>query len=156
MSGASASVRVAVIDVRVAVPAGAGVEAGMVVLSEEAEPFRLLRIYIGQTEARAIQTAWTGRAPSRPSTWDLLVSTVGLLDATVRRAVVTAVEGERLFYAALEVERDGAVQSIPCRPSDAIAVAVRVPGAEIWVADEVLATAGRLVDGSRPAPVGEQ
>jgi len=148
----SDDVKLALSDVRVAVAVGAGVEAGLMVLREEAEPHRLLRIVIGQPEARAIMTSWSGSLPSRPSTWDLFVSAVAMLDARLDRAVITGVEEQRHFFAAVELERDGQRRVLACRPSDAVALAVRAFGAEIYAHEEVMAAAGVLADGSRPPP----
>ena len=53
----------------------------MVTLQEPEAPYRAVPIVIGQPEARAIQAAWTGQVQRRPSTWDLFVSAIGLLDA---------------------------------------------------------------------------
>ena len=79
----------------------------MVTLREDLSPHRSLSIVIGQPEARAILTAWTGSAPSRPSTWDLLVSAVAALEGRILRAVVTTVEEQRHFFATIDIERDG-------------------------------------------------
>ena len=140
------------VEVRTAVPAGLGVAGGLVVLREEVEPHRFLRIIIGQPEARAIQAAIQGSVPERPGTWDLFVSAVAMLDAQISRVLITAVEEERHFYAALEMEQGGQRRRISCRPSDAIALAVRVPSAGIFAEEEVLAAAGRLADGTAAPP----
>jgi bifunctional DNase/RNase len=139
-------------DVRIAVPAGIGVEAGMVALVEEAEPQRQLRIVVAQPEARAISSAWRGDVPPRPSTWDLLISAVALLEGRVDRAVITAVEEERHWFASIELETPSGRRTLACRPSDAVALALRSWGAGIFAHEEVLASAGVLADGSRPAP----
>ena len=142
-------------DVRLAVPAGPGVEAGMLTLQEESPPGRQLRIVVGQPEARAISSAWKGDVPPRPSTWDLLVSAVALLDGRIDRAVITAVEEQRHWYAQIELARDGEQRSVACRPSDAVALALRSWGAGIFADEEVLVAAGVMPDGSRPgAPAG--
>lgn len=143
-------VKLSVTDVRLAVPAGAGVEAGMVTLSEESPPSRQLRIIVGPAEARAIHSAWTSTVPTRPSTWDLLVSVMAVLDARLDRVVITAVEEERHFFAAIEMDRGGTRTSLACRPSDAVALAMRAFGAGIFTHDHVMAAAGLLPDGSRP------
>lgn len=143
----------AVADVRLAVPAGNGVEAGMVTLQEEGPPQRQLRIVVGRPEARAIRTAWQGEVPPRPSTWDLMVSAVAILDGRIDRAVITAVEEERHWFAAIEFDKDGARRSLACRPSDAVALALRSWGAGIFADEAVLAAAGVLADGSRPRSV---
>lgn len=130
--------KVSVSDVRTAVPTTPGVEAGMVTLREDEPPYRSLSIVIGQPEARAIQAAWTGQVQRRPSTWDLFISAVGLLDGHLDRAVITAVEERRHFYANVEFERDGDRRVLSARPSDAIALALRSYGAEILVAEQVM------------------
>ncbi|HWG72654.1 MAG TPA: bifunctional nuclease family protein [Acidimicrobiales bacterium] len=142
--------RVAVAEVRTAVPSGLGVEAGMMVLREEGEPHRTLRIIMAQPEARAIYAAWHATLPVRPSTWDLFVSAIALLEGRIDRAVITAVEQERHFFAAIELEHAGQRRTISCRPSDAVALALRAHGAEIFADEEVLAAAGRLADGTKP------
>jgi len=138
-----------VADVRVAVPATPGVEAGMVTLQETEVPNRQLDIIIGQPEARAIMAAWSGVVAARPSTWDLLVSTIGILDGRLERAVITAADSEGHFFAVIELERDGARSSLAARPSDALSLALRAPGSEIYVHEDVLATLG--TDGEEPA-----
>jgi len=142
--------KLSVVQVRTAVPASTGAEAGMVVLQEEAYPKRSLRIIIGTPEAKAIHTAWQGTISGRPTTWDVFVSAVALLGATVKRVVITAVEQERHFFAQLELDDEGQTRSLGCRPSDGIALALRAYGAEIVAAEEVLMAAGLLPDGSRP------
>jgi bifunctional DNase/RNase len=137
-------VKVTVSNVRVAVATGPGVEAGMVTLREDLPPHRSLSIVIGQPEARAILTAWTGTAPSRPSTWDLFISAVAMLEGRFVRAVITAVEEQRHFFATVEVERDEQRRVLSARPSDAIALALRAPGAGMYVADAVMVAAGIL------------
>lgn len=137
-------VKVSVSNVRLAVATGPGVEAGMVTLREEQPPHRSLSIVIGQPEARAILTAWTGTAPSRPSTWDLLVSAVAALEGSIVRAVVTAVEEQRHFFATIDIERDGERRVLSARPSDAVALALRAYGADIYVADAVMVEVGTL------------
>ena len=114
----------------------------MVTLREDDPPHRMVPIVIGQPEARAIQSAWTGVTQRRPSTWDLFVSAVAILDGRLDRAVITAVEENRHFYANIEIERDGERRVLAARPSDAIALALRAYGAEIFVADQVMRDLG--------------
>jgi uncharacterized protein len=135
-------VRVSLSNVRLAVATGPGVEAGMMTLREEAPPYREVSIVIGQPEAKAIQLAWTGTASSRPLTWDLFVSTVTVLEGRIDRVVITAVEERRHFFANLELERDGQRRVLSARPSDGIALALRAQGAEIYVAEAVMAELG--------------
>jgi bifunctional DNase/RNase len=137
-------VKVTVSNVRVAVATGPGVEAGMVTLREDTPPHRTLSIVIGQPEARAILTAWTGTVPTRPSTWDLMVSAVAMLEGRLVRAVITTVEEQRHFFATIDIEHDGQLRVLSARPSDAIALALRAFGAELYVADAVMVAAGVL------------
>jgi uncharacterized protein len=145
-------VRLIVTDVHLAVPASVGVEAGMVVLTEEQPPGRMLRIIIGQPEARAIMAAWQHAVPGRPSTWDLLLSAIDILGGQVDAVVITAVEEQRHYYAVIELSQDGDLRTLSCRPSDAIALAVRAYNSAILAEEAVLEAAGVLADGSRPAP----
>ena len=114
----------------------------MVTLREDGPPYRDMSIVIGQPEARAILAAWSGTTPSRPSTWDLFVSTVAVLEGRIVRVVITAVEEKRHFFANLELERDGQRRVLSARPSDAIALALRAEGAEICVNESVITEIG--------------
>jgi bifunctional DNase/RNase len=146
-------VKLHVSDVHLAVPASVGVEAGMVVLTEDQPPGRSLRIIVGQPEARAIQAARDGSIPSRPSTWDLFVSAVALLGGRIQGAVITAVEQERHYFAAVEFEHDGERRTLSCRPSDAVALALRSYHASLEAEAQVLDEAGVLADGTKPGPI---
>jgi bifunctional DNase/RNase len=155
-------IKLRVADVKVAVPAGNGVEAGLVVLEEEDYPHRSLRMFIGQPEARAIHGPWSNAVPPRPSTWDLFVSTMSLLDGRLDRVVITDVEELRHYFAQLVLiyqGHDDVPLLITARPSDALALALRAYGAEIYAEPHVLDTAGLLSDGTawvRPAPSDDE
>jgi uncharacterized protein len=153
----SRQIRLRVTEVLLAVPAAVGVEAGLLVLTEDIPPGRALRIIIGQPEARAIHAAWDGSIPSRPSTWDLFVSAVALLGGRIDRVVITGVEQERHYFARIEMDQDGERRTLSCRPSDAVALALRSYEAGVFAEESVLDEAGVLPDGSKPgrtAPAG--
>jgi bifunctional DNase/RNase len=135
-------VELLVAEVRAAVPLRPGQEAGLAVLAEAVEPFRSLHIYIGQPEARAIQAGRRGDSPSRPGTWDLLLAAVDALGGHLERAVIERVEEARHFYAAIEIGTPDGVKRLECRPSDAIALVVRVPSAGLYTTEEVVRAAG--------------
>lgn len=97
---------------------------------------RLLPIWIGHPEATAILLAIEGVETPRPMTHDLLRTVVESLDAYVERVEITRVE-EGTFYAALVLRGEERVRVLDARPSDSIALAMRV-GAPIFVAEEVL------------------
>lgn len=135
-----------ILDVQLEVPAATGLDAGMVVLAEVDPPFRMLRIVIGLHEARAILAGWQGAAAGRPSTWDLFVAAVALLGGRIERVVITTVEEARHYYANLEIDDGTARRTLACRPSDGLALAVRLPGTEILCEPSVLDAAGVLPD----------
>jgi bifunctional DNase/RNase len=108
------------IGVRVEVPAN----TPMVLLRELQDRHRLLPIYIGSPEASAIHYALEGLEPPRPLTHDLFIQTVTALGATIDRIVVTEMR-DRTYYAELHLTQGESTQVISCRPSDAIALAVR-------------------------------
>lgn len=131
-------------EVRVPVLLRPGQEAGLVVLAEVQEPFRALHIYVGQPEAKAIQAGWHGGRAARPGTWDLLLQLAELLGARLDRVVIDRVEEARHFFATLLFERAGELLRLPCRPSDAVALAVRAPTITgIYATEEVMAAAGQ-------------
>jgi uncharacterized protein len=146
----SRQIRLRVTEVLLAVPASVGVEAGLLVLTEDIPPGRALRIIIGQPEARAIHAAWDGSIPSRPSTWDLFVSAVSLLGGRIDRVVITGVEQERHYFARIELDQDGERRTLSCRPSDAVALALRSYEAGVFAEESVLDEAGVLPDGTKP------
>ena len=107
-----------------------------VVLLREQSGERVLPIYIGPEEAKAIAVALEGMVMPRPMTHDLLRDVLGAMGATLTRVTVTELR-DRTFYAELELRQDGRTFRVSSRPSDAIALAVRAD-AKIYVADEVI------------------
>ena len=111
-----------------------------VVILKEKQADRYLPIWIGVFEANAIALKITGVAPERPITHDLMASTFGELRINLNRIVVTSLDNE-VFFARLFLQQDGREIDIDARPSDAIALAVRLE-CPIFVATEVLDRAG--------------
>jgi bifunctional DNase/RNase len=85
---------------------------------------RLLSIYIGASEYMAIEHAIEGRVPPRPLTHDLLVNVFEDLGAHLRRVVITEMR-EHTYFAEIQLLHQGQTHAISCRPSDAVALAVR-------------------------------
>ncbi len=86
---------------------------------------RFLPIWIGSPEADAIAVKLQDVTPPRPLTHDLLGSVISTLGASVDHVVVTDLSNDT-FYAKLVLSLTGGGQTeVDCRPSDAIAVAVR-------------------------------
>ena len=117
-----------------------------VVILKESGRERYLPIWIGPWEASAIAMRLQGLTPERPLTHDLFASTLESLEARVARVVISDLVGGETFHARLFVERDGHIGEIDARPSDALALAVRV-GAPIFVAPSVLDQAALGADG---------
>lgn len=109
-------------------------------IDEPAGQGKLLPIWIGVPEATAIVLATEGTAPPRPLVYDLMTRLLGALDATVEQVEVTRLE-EGTFYAEIRLRTAHGLQVIDARPSDSIALAIRV-GAPIYVAASVLEEAG--------------
>ena len=124
-----------------------------VVILKETGRDRYLPIWIGPWEASAIAMRLQGLTPERPLTHDLFASTLEALDAHVTRVVISDLADET-FHARLFVERDGKVGEVDARPSDALALAVRV-GAPIFAAPSVLDQAGLGADGGLGEDEGE-
>jgi uncharacterized protein len=105
-------------------------------LLEDSEPGRLLPIWIGHPEATAILLALEGAEPPRPLTHDLMKSMLEMLDSYVERIEITRVQ-EGTFYAAIVLRAEDRAVAVDARPSDSIALAIRM-GAPIFVAEDVL------------------
>ena len=107
----------------------------IVVLKEE-EGDRLLPIWIGPFEADAITIQLQGMDAQRPLTHDLLKAMIETLGGEVMHIVVTGLENTT-FFAQIVLDVDGDTVEVDSRPSDAIALAVRV-NAPIYVHEDVM------------------
>lgn len=108
----------------------------IIVLKEKAGT-RNLPIVIGLLEATAIKMKIGGIEPPRPLTHDLLKSTFEHLNARLEKVVIDKLENNT-FYAKLVVHAaDTQIKQIDARPSDSIALAVRMD-APIFIEEEVL------------------
>ncbi|MFB3917684.1 MAG: bifunctional nuclease family protein [Terriglobales bacterium] len=96
----------------------------------------VLPIWVGVYEANAIALEIEKVTTPRPMTHDLLKNVLTGLDARVHKVVVNELRDDT-FFAVIWLERDGNVISIDSRPSDALALALRVD-CPIFVEDEVL------------------
>ncbi|HIE37887.1 MAG TPA: bifunctional nuclease family protein [Anaerolineales bacterium] len=111
-----------------------------VVLLKELDTNRYLPIWIGPYEAEAINIELQRFEVGRPLTHDLLKNTIEALGGTVQYVVVSELR-EDTFYARIIIDVDGQEIDIDARPSDAMALAVRVR-VPIYVAEEVMTEAG--------------
>ena len=108
----------------------------VVMLREVEGRHRVLPIFIGLPEANAIAFALDGVVPPRPLTHDLLCNVIEELGNRLEKVVVNdLVEGT--FFAELHLEGSAGSLQISARPSDAVALAVRV-GAPVFAEEAVL------------------
>jgi hypothetical protein len=120
-----------------------GGTAPLMLLREREAPHRVLPISVGEPEAVAIAVALSDDPPPRPLTHDLLALLLDNLDARVDHVEVTEVR-DGTFHAQLSLQgRDGRV-TIDSRPSDAVALALRV-AAPVFASDAVLDEAGAVL-----------
>ncbi|MGC9973795.1 MAG: bifunctional nuclease family protein [Gaiellaceae bacterium] len=108
-----------------------------IVLLKMVEGNKFLPIWIGHPEAAAILMKLQETPAPRPMTHDLVADIVQQLGGEVVAITVTELR-DSTFYASITVRQNGGEIEIDSRPSDAIAIAMRVD-ADIYVADEVMA-----------------
>ena len=127
------------------------VNSQRVVILKESATERYLPIWIGPAEADAIAIKLQDVNVPRPLTHDLLCSMVSTLGAKVNYIVVNDLVNDT-FYAKINVSFDSKALEIDSRPSDAIAIAVRVK-APIYAEEEVLEKAGIIFDQETGKPI---
>jgi bifunctional DNase/RNase len=109
-----------------------------VVILQEKEGTRVLPIYIGPSEASAIAMELAGIKFSRPLTHDLLKTVIVGLGGELRKVLITMVR-DNTYFAELHIYRAEDVIQVDARPSDSIAVALRLK-APIFTNDDLLDT----------------
>ena len=114
-----------------------------VMVLEEEGGSRLLPIWIGMDAAQSITAEMEQQQSPRPNTHDLAKRVIQGLDGEIASVVVTKLR-EGTYYAILNLATDGKVVEIDARPSDAIAIALRVK-APIFVRATVFEEAGEVV-----------
>ena len=133
-----------------------------VVILQERGGARLLPILIGQPEAESIVMHMHNVKRPRPITHDLVRSLIMGMDAQLRRVQITRVE-KQTYYAELHLQHGETLARIDARPSDGIAIALRL-GAPIFAAESLLIEPGEETadeEGDEPefggdeAPAGE-
>jgi bifunctional DNase/RNase len=97
---------------------------------------RFLPIWIGHPEAAAILMKLQGADTPRPMTHDLIIDMLDQVEAKCERISVTELR-DNTFFASITLLVNGSEVELDSRPSDALAVAVRL-GAPIFVAEEVI------------------
>ena len=124
------------VGVRVELPSNTPIA----LLRERSGARRVLPIFIGGPEATAIAFALEEVVTPRPMTHDLMRDVLDDLGVSIESVVVTELR-DRTFFAEIELHAADGVHRISSRPSDAIALAIRV-GTPIFASEQVLDEAG--------------
>ena len=122
-------------DIPVKIYSLASTPSDAIVFLEEADGTRLLPIWIGPVEGQAIAIKFSGLTIPRPFTHDLLVSIVTAVGYKFEKVVIDRLE-DHTYYAKLHLRSGEKTVVIDSRPSDAMAVAVRV-ACDIFVSEQV-------------------
>jgi uncharacterized protein len=107
-----------------------------IVILKDLDGDSILPIWVGIYEANAIALEIEKVSTPRPMTHDLIRILLNGLEADVRKVVVNELK-EDTFYARIWLEKNGQSMSVDSRPSDALAVALRLD-CPIYVDDSVL------------------
>ncbi|MCG8590624.1 MAG: bifunctional nuclease family protein [Proteobacteria bacterium] len=121
-----------------------------VILLAETAGTRVLPIWIGISEARSIAAELEGPRAPRPNAHDLVGRVLRGLDGAVERVVVTELR-EGIYFATLTVRSGDRQIDVDARPSDAIAVALRM-AAPIFVHESLFDPALSMPDVPSPEP----
>jgi bifunctional DNase/RNase len=114
-----------------------------IVLLREKEGERFLPIWIGAMEDTAIAFALQGIVTARPMTHDLMKNLLEELSVRIDRIVITELR-DGTFYAVIQMQQNGSSFEVSSRPSDAIALAVRV-NVPVFANEEVLTEASIVI-----------
>ncbi len=116
-----------------------------VIVLKERGGQRFLPIVIGIMEATAIKMKVSNFQPPRPLTHDLLQGVIQALGAELERIIIEKLEGN-VFYAKLVLKHgQGKLIEVDARPSDSIALALRV-GSSIFVEEQVFEQIGTSLE----------
>ena len=107
-----------------------------VVVLEDVDKTRLVPIWIGVNEGNAIALELQGEKFPRPLTHDLIVNLLGALHASIDKVVVSDLK-DNSYYALIHLKSNGKTLAIDARPSDSLAIAVRIH-CPIFIDEKVL------------------
>ena len=125
-----------------------------IVILKELDGERTLPIWIGLLEATAIASELEGIKFSRPMTHDLLKNIMALINVKVNRVEVCDLRNNT-YFAVIHINHNGKEISIDARPSDAIALSLRM-SAPIFVAEEVMKKSSQIDLKAEPEDKTEQ
>jgi bifunctional DNase/RNase len=113
-----------------------------IIILKDAEDRKALPIWVGIFEANAIALELEKIATPRPMTHDLIKNILDHLGATVQQVTINDLK-DNTFYAIIEISVNGGRIAVDSRPSDAIAIALRV-NAPIFVDEAVISKAKNI------------
>ena len=125
-----------------------------IVILKEIDGQKTLPIWIGLLEATAIASELEGIQFSRPMTHDLLKNILEMIDVKVIRIEVCDLKSNT-YYALIHISYKGKEMTIDARPSDALALSLRVK-APIFVAEEVIEKSENIELKAEPEDKSEQ
>lgn len=135
-----------------------------VVILQEVNGNRMLPIWIGAGEASAIAMELTGMKFTRPLTHDLAASLVRKMGGKLVQVTITRVQ-DNTYFAEMRIEQGQQVVTVDARPSDSIAIALRLQ-ARLFTTEDLLAntaiefsagaTAEEVPHAERSAATGEE
>ena len=110
---------------------------------------KVVPIFIGPLETYSISSALEGSPPPRPNTHDLIVNMLEELEAKIRYVVINDVIGS-IYYARIIIESEGETAEIDARPSDSVALAVRLK-CPIYIREKVFLESAVYLNGADEA-----
>jgi bifunctional DNase/RNase len=125
-----------------------------IVILKEIDGDQTLPIWIGLLEATAIASEMEGIKFSRPMTHDLLRNLMDMVDVKVAKIEVSDLKNNT-YYAVIHFKHGEKKMSIDARPSDALAISLRVK-APIYVAEEVIKQSSQIELKAEPQDKSEK
>ncbi len=113
-----------------------------IVMLRDVDGERQLPIWIGPCEAEAITLELQDTEVARPLTHDLLKNVIEVMNGKISHILINELQ-DSVFYARLYVDIGGKLVDVDCRPSDAIAVAVRAK-VPVFIEEDVMEEVGIL------------
>ncbi len=116
----------------------------LMLLQDKMEKDRYLQIYIGEREGETVASWENDAVPPRPMTYDLIAEILNLSNNIVLEKILIDGCNQNVFYAKMCFNVDGVEKIIDCRPSDAIAVGLKM-GVPIYAESCVLDKYGIVI-----------
>ena len=132
------------------------IQNSYIVVMQDEEKNELLPIWIGRSEANAINLALEGIFPNRPLTHDLISNIVDKLDAKIISIVLTDIR-DSTYYSKIHLSYNDAEITLDARPSDSIALALRA-NAPIFAHEALMKKTddfSQWLEGLKPEDVGD-